>query len=211
MIAFYGGSFAPLHNGHLRFAIEALEQLRPERVHLITSGLPPHRAEPTVSGPRRHAWVERVAATVPGLVADDDELAQPGPCYSVDTLRRAHARFGDVTLLWLMGTDAFNGLHRWHEWQTLFELAHIVVAARPGHTLAPHDEVRAFARAEVENLRSRSHGCWYTLPIPELDISSTGIRERIRARASLRGLIPDRLLDTLTAEDLADLAAYEDP
>lgn len=207
MIALYGGSFAPLHNGHLRFAIEALEGLRLERVHLVTSARPPHRDTPSVDGWRRHAWVERVVAQVPGLVADDDELLHEGPSYSVDTLQRARSRFSGQQILWLVGTDAFNKLHHWHDWPRLFAMAHIVVAARPGHPLSPHPDVAAYPQISANQLRETDHGGWHSLPIPEMDVSSTSVRERIARGASLRGLVPDALLDTLTTRDLDDLAA----
>lgn len=206
MIGLYGGTFAPVHNGHLRFAIEAGEQLGLDAVHLLACAQPPHRAAPAIDGRRRHDWLVRALAGAPRLVADDDELLRAGPSYTVDTLARARERFPGQTLLWLLGADAFNSLHTWHRWEALFEQAHLVVAARPGHPLAPDPAVAAYPRVDRAGLRARAAGCWHALEIPELEISSSGIRRRLQDGGCLRGLVPDRLLDYLDPQDFADLA-----
>ncbi|MEQ9011948.1 nicotinate-nucleotide adenylyltransferase [Algiphilus sp.] len=207
MIGLYGGTFAPVHNGHLRFAIEARERLGLEAVHMLACAQPPHRDKPGIDGPRRHAWLEQAVADVPGLVADDDELRHDGPSYTVDTLRRARARFPEQTCVWLLGADAFNSLHGWHRWQELFAYAHLVVAARPGHALTPHPEVAAYPQVEIAALRQQRHGCWHAIAIPEMDIAASAIRARLREGACVRGLVPDRVLDTFQDTDFADLAA----
>lgn len=207
MIGLYGGTFAPVHIGHLRFALEAREQLSLSAVHLLVSAQPPHRDRPSIDGARRHAWVQQACADCSGLVADDDEIRHSGPSYTVDTMARARARFPGQTLLWLLGADAFNGLHCWHNWSRLFELGHCVVASRPGHSLAPDAAVAAYPRLDVDGLRAAASGGWHALHIPELDVSSSGIRARLRDRRSIRGLVPDRVLDNMRADDHADLAA----
>lgn len=206
MIGLYGGTFSPVHNGHLRFAIEAGEQLGLDAVHLLACAQPPHRAVPAIDGQRRHKWLASAVADVPRLVADDDELQREGPSYTVDTLTRARERFPGRTLLWLLGADAFNSLHAWHRWEALFEHAHLVVAARPGHPLAPDPAVAAYPRVDRDGLRAQTAGCWHALEIPELEISSSGIRRRLHEGGCLRGLVPDRLLDVFEAQDLTDLA-----
>ncbi|MCK5770451.1 nicotinate (nicotinamide) nucleotide adenylyltransferase [Algiphilus sp.] len=209
MIGLYGGTFAPVHNGHIRFAIEAREQLGLEAVHVLVAARPPHRDQPAIDGWRRHEWLRQAIGDEAGLVADDDELRHDGISYTADTLARARDRFPGHTCLWLVGADAFNKLHRWHQWQRIFEHAHVVVASRPGHPLSPAPEVRAYPRVDADGLRARAHGCWHALAIPELDIASTAIRMRIRAGRSLRGVVPDSLLRSLTETDLAALAAID--
>lgn len=206
MIGLYGGTFAPVHNGHLRFAIEAVEQLGLEAVHLLACAQPPHRAAPSIDGWRRHQWLACAVAGSATLIADDDELRHDGPSYTVDTLARARQRFPGQTLLWLLGADAFNSLHAWHRWEALFEHAHLVVASRPGHPLSPDAAVAAYPQVDSDGLRSQSAGCWHALEIPELEIASSDIRRRLRAGSSVRGLVPDRLLDHLAAQDFNDLA-----
>lgn len=208
-IGLYGGTFAPVHNGHLRAAIEGREQLGLAEVRLLPAGEPPHRSAPRVDGARRLAWLRQAIGGEPGLVADDDELRHRGPSYTVDTLHRFRQRYPDRPLVWLVGADSFNSLHTWHRWAELFELAHIAVLRRPGHPPAPSAEVAARPRLSAAGLATRLAGGWVEVDMPDLDISSTAIRARIADGRSLRALLPDSLLSTFTREDLDDLAATD--
>lgn len=206
-IGVLGGAFAPFHNGHLRLAIEAREQLDLAEVRLLPTGQPPHRARSRVSGARRLHWLQAAIAGVPGLCADDRELRRETPSYTVDTLAALRREYRERPLCLLIGADAFSQLHSWHQWTRLFELAHVVAATRPdAPPLANHHVAQAAVRAASPQALSESPaGSWLALPIPPLDISSTDIRNRLRDGRSLRGLVPDAIIDTLTTEDLACL------
>ncbi|MBL8481248.1 MAG: nicotinate (nicotinamide) nucleotide adenylyltransferase, partial [Rhodocyclaceae bacterium] len=132
----FGGTFDPVHVGHLRLAEEAAETLQLERVAWIPAGRPPHRGAPATAAAHRLAMVQRAIADNPRFVLDDAEVRADAPSYSVLTLARLRAAHGpERPLVLLLGADAWAGLAGWHRWQEIFELAHIAVASRPG--LAP--------------------------------------------------------------------------
>ncbi len=134
-IGILGGTFDPIHNGHLRLAQEALEQCRLASVRFIPSGTPPHRSPPHANAQHRMAMVRLALQGNPAFVLDEREVHRTDPCYRVDTLTALRAELGaQQPLCLLMGGDAFLQLHTWHEWK-LFELAHIVVMQRAGMPL----------------------------------------------------------------------------
>ena len=135
-IGILGGTFDPIHYGHLRLAEEMLELANLRQIRFIPTGMPPHRDAPQVPAEHRAAMVRLAIADQPAFVMDEREVRQTTPCFTVDTLRELRAEFGaSQPLCLLMGGDAFLQLHTWHEWEQLFELAHIVVGYRPGFTI----------------------------------------------------------------------------
>src|ERR1700694_551427 len=132
-----GGTFDPIHYGHLRLAAEVKLALGLSQVLLIPAGVPPHRPVPVASGADRLAMAELGCAEFAGLVADGREIRRPGPSYTVTTLQAPHAE--DVTrpLALIIGSDAFAGLVSWHRWEQLFTLAHLVIVERPGAPTLP--------------------------------------------------------------------------
>src|SRR5436190_14511736 len=127
-----GGTFDPVHYGHLRVGAEVKAALGLAEVRLIPAGVPPHRPARVASGGHRLAMADLGCAEFPGIVADGREILRPGPSYTVTTLQALHAE--DVTrpLALIIGSDAFAGLASWHRWEQLFTLAHLVVVERPG-------------------------------------------------------------------------------
>jgi nicotinate-nucleotide adenylyltransferase len=134
MIGILGGTFDPVHYGHLRPALEAMHALGLAELRIIPAGQAPHR-KPVTDAQHRLQMVRLACTEFPGFVVDDRELRRPGPSYTVDTLASLRAEFGNQSLCWLMGSDAFQSLESWHEWQRLPELANLVVMYRPGCTL----------------------------------------------------------------------------
>ena len=132
MIGVLGGTFDPIHYGHLRPAKEALVTLGLDQLRFVPAARPPHRRSPVASAEQRLRMVELAVADEPCFVVDDREFGRPGPSYTVDTLISMREEFGERTLCLLMGTDAFDGLDTWHCWQRLPQLAHLVVMYRPG-------------------------------------------------------------------------------
>ena len=203
-IGILGGTFNPVHYGHLRIAEELADALDLDEVRLMPANLPPLRTAPDVSGHERLTMVRIAIAGNPRLTADAREVAKTSLCYTVDTLAELRRELGDRQPICLMlGADAFARLHRWHRWRDLFGLAHFAVAERGGHAsiaTAPLDpalaaELQARRVHDVTMLAQQPAGAIYLAPTSVLQISATRIRALIARRASARYLLPPAVLD----------------
>ena len=203
-IGIFGGTFNPIHYGHLRLAEEMLELAGLQEIRFIPTGTPPHRDMPQVSAQQRSEMVKLAIVDQPAFVLDEREVKRAAKCYTVDTLRELRAELGEQRpLCLLMGGDAFLQLHTWHEWQQLFELAHIVVGYRPGFTIeeriinAPIELRRHYQTrlCVAEDLAHQPHGKIAVLAIPKLEISATLIRSRIAEQRTIRYLLPNSVAD----------------
>ncbi len=207
-IGILGGTFDPIHFGHLRLAEEMLELANLGHIRFIPTGMPPHRDMPQVSAQHRSAMVQLAIADQAAFVLDDREVrlksGRATPCYTVDTLRELRTELGEAQpLCLLMGGDAFLQLNTWHEWEQLFELAHIVVGYRPGFTLVDriHTATSALQKhyqqrlCAVEVLSQHPAGGIVELAIPKLEISATLIRSRVAENRSIRYLLPSAVAD----------------
>jgi nicotinate-nucleotide adenylyltransferase len=203
-VGILGGTFDPIHYGHLRLAEEMLELANLKQILFIPAGTPPHRDPPRVSAQHRGAMVKLAIADQPAFVLDGREVNRTTPCYTVDTLRELRGELGIAQpLCLLMGADEFLQLHTWHEWERLFELAHIVVGSRPGFTL--DDRIHAAAPVlrrhfqqrlcAADVLSQQPSGGIAELAIPELEISATLIRSRVAENRSIRYLLPNAVAD----------------
>lgn len=200
LLGILGGTFDPIHLGHLRLAEEVREGLNLDVVHFVPSAVPPHRPQPALGPDERLALVQTAIADHPGFIADGRELERPGASYTVDTLRAFHAEFPDRHLVLILGMDAFNGLLRWHRWQELFDWAHIAVASRPRAVVAGEAAaLLAARRIGPDQLTNQRAGGIVALEITRLDISATAIRTALGAGRSVRYLVPDCLLNPLHA------------
>jgi nicotinate-nucleotide adenylyltransferase len=210
-----GGTFNPIHNGHLRSAVELLEQLGLERLHLMPCARPPHREAPRCPAMRRADMVTLAVAGEPRLCCDRRELTRTGPSYTVTSLAELRAEYGPRTGLCLvMGCDALLGLPRWHHWQELLDYAHIVIIARPGWALPQAGELLDWLdRHRLQSaaqLRRAPAGGVLLLELSQLAISSTGIRALRQAGRSARYLLPDSVLDYIERHQLYTDAADTD-
>jgi nicotinate-nucleotide adenylyltransferase len=203
-VGILGGTFDPIHYGHLRLAEEMLELANLRQIRFIPAGTPPHRGTPQVSAQHRSAMVQLAIADQPPFVLDDREVERTTPCYTVDTLNELRAELGAAQpLCLLMGGDEFVQLHTWHEWERLFELEHIVVGNRPGFTLQDHIDAAIPALRRHYQLRlcaadalSRQPAGGITeVAIPKLEISATLIRSRVAENRSIRYLLPNAVAD----------------
>jgi len=203
-IGLMGGTFDPVHNGHLRVAIEACEALSLDHVRLIPLNEPYHRAGPVASAALRSAMLQ--AAVRPPLVVDTCEIERGGVSYSIDTLETMRARWPERSLCLLLGRDAYHGLPRWRRAGELLELAHIVVAARPDIEAHPDpalDELVANAQAaRVDDLHDMRAGRVYFLDIPLLPIASSELRARRAAGRVIRHLVPESVDDLIIEHSL---------
>lgn len=205
-LAIFGGTFDPIHLGHLCAAWEAAELLDAE-VRLMPAHVPPHRSPPQASADQRVAMLQAVLRRQRRLTLDTRELKRSGPSYTIDTLHELRAEQGSRPLVLLLGADAFAGLPSWHRWQDLFELTHVGVLSRPGVPGSwPVElalEVALRRVAEPLTLRDSPAGKVVTLPVTPLEVSATRIRELFAAGRDPRYLLPEALFD-----DPALLAPY---
>ncbi|MDP4788555.1 MAG: nicotinate-nucleotide adenylyltransferase [Haliea sp.] len=214
-VAVLGGTFNPIHNGHLRSALELVERLSLGCLHLMPCATPPHRDAPQCSALRRADMVELAIAGEPRLQCDRRELARSGPSWTIDSLQELRAEYGPARSLSLvMGCDALLGLERWHRWRSLLDFAHIVVIARPGWQW-PQEGVLAgwlaeHCIAQVAMLHQQPAGKVLMQELRPLAISSTEIRNLCAAGCSPRYLLPEPVLDYIDTHQLyADTAGTD--
>lgn len=195
MHVIYGGTFDPVHHGHLRLAIEVRDRLGVDTISLVPCHIPPHRDETGATPDQRLELLRLAVAGEPGLQVDDRELRRQGASFTADTLRQLRDELGpDEPLAMVVGTDSFAGFDRWRDWQRIPELAHVVVVRRPGAPVSasgvPGKLLAERRASEPDRLHSRPAGCLLELEPPLLDISATAIRERIADGRSPRYLLP---------------------
>lgn len=200
-IGILGGTFDPVHYGHLRLAQEVAEQLRLAEVRFIPGGMPPHRATPGASAEHRLAMVRLAVSGNALFTVDGRETASTAPCYSVDTLTALRSEVGAMqSLVLLLGADAFLDLATWNRWHQLFDLAHIAVAYRPGFPVDTWQarmpqplaaEYNARLMHQPFSVHVAPAGGIVVVPIAELAISATMIREAACSGRSSRYLLPD--------------------
>jgi len=210
-IGLLGGTFNPIHLGHLRAAEEIAEAFALDRVWFVPAGQPPHKdPSPVVSFAHRLEMVRRAAAGRPGFVVSDMEGRRGGPSYTVETLARVRRRIGRrADLFFLTGLDAFLMIHTWHEFRRLFEQAHFVVFSRPGSSPV---RMERLLREKVSerydwrpDLRAYVRPDWnrvYFHRITLLDVSSTQVRGRLARGASIRYLVPEAVREYIESNRL---------
>jgi len=200
-IGILGGTFDPIHHGHLRLALEVFEQCALSAVRFIPAGTPPHRAAPVATPEQRLQMVRLAIFGQPAFVLDEREVHRSDKCYSVDTFSALRQELGAAQpLCLLLGSDAFLQLHTWHEWMRLFELTHIVVMQRPGRPVGNamvqadsglRQQYQSRLAPSPRLLHDSPNGLVVVLDMPQLEISATDIRSRAAQHKNLRYLLPD--------------------
>jgi nicotinate-nucleotide adenylyltransferase len=201
-IALLGGTFDPVHYGHLHFADDVRRALGLRDVRLVASALPPHRNPTRASAADRLAMLDLAVRDFPGLVVDPREISRGGRSYTVETLEELRREYPAAPLVLLVGADAFRGLPSWHRWREIFDLAHIVVVARPetelDDDLPPQllPEWKARRTTDASALRTRPAGSIYVQPVAPHAISSTQIRNALAQNdvRSIETLLPAPVL-----------------
>lgn len=212
LIGIFGGTFDPIHYGHLRVAEEVVEKVGLHEMRFIPAGMPRLRSAPDALPKQRAAMVRAAIQNNPRFILDEREVRRPGPSRSVESLRELGQEMGENAILCcIMGADVFMRLSEWHSWRELFQLCHIIIAARPGHVLVTdHDVLPQELREEcaqrwissASSLEYSSSGLIFIAPTTLLDISATAIRTRISAKSSVRYLLPDAVLDYIETNHL---------
>lgn len=200
-IGLLGGSFDPIHRGHVALAQAARDQLALRAVHLLIAPQPWQKPPLKAGAAQRLAMVQAALADHPGLVADGSELAQEGPTYTVDTLTRLRAANPDPVWVWIMGSDQLANLHTWRRWRDLFDLAHVAVAQRAGE--APLDQRDTLAPELQVELRQRqcmrpddaTCGSIFFFDMPPMAVSATEVRMRLARGERPVDMVPTPVLD----------------
>ena len=208
-IGINGGTFDPVHFGHLRPALEVLEALALDEMRFIPAASPVHRRAPMVAAAHRVRMVELAIAPEPRFVLDTREIDRGGPSYMVETLQSLRGEFPHAQRLLMMGADAIAAFQRWHRWQEILKLANIVVTQRPGaenrlpHAFAPYRQNWRLEKVGDPPLRfDAPAGRIGFLPVTQLDISATDIRARRAAGRSVRYLTPQAVIEYMDAHQL---------
>lgn len=205
-IALFGGTFDPVHYGHLRCADEARQKLGLKNLYLLPAGNPPHRDEPQATARQRLDMLQLAGFEFPCLLIDDRETLRRGPSYMVDTLQEVRANAPDQPLMLLIGQDAANHLHLWYRWEHLFDLAHIVILTRPGaSTRYPPElakQIQPRLATDVTELLQSKAGTVLHLEVQAIDISATNIKNMIRSGASPESMLPVSVLEYINENRL---------
>jgi nicotinate-nucleotide adenylyltransferase len=201
-VGLFGGTFDPVHFGHLRPAVELLQALGLAELRLVPGHIPPHRRLPRASPAYRLRLIQRSVQGVPGLRVDDCELRRDGPSYTVETLRRFRASLGpEQPLCFILGADAFLGLTGWYRWHELTDYAHLVVMNRPDSPLddLPSELAAWLAKRRLsrQQLRLAPAGGIRIERVSPVSVSSSGIRRCMARGESARYLVPEPIWQSI--------------
>ena len=209
-VALLGGSFDPVHHGHVALAALFAKLIEPDQLRIIPAGDPWHKSVLKAGDAQRIAMLELAFADASlNIVLDRQEVERGTPTYTIDTLRNVRAELGpDASLVFLIGADQLHHLDTWRDWRALFDLAHIGVAARPGYSLAGAALPAAVAtelqqrQASLEQLRNTPSGHMYLAQTLDVDISSTQVRAALQRGDEANSLIPRVVLDYIQQHNL---------
>ena len=200
MIGIFGGTFDPIHFGHLRTSLEVQQALGLEELRLIPLRDPPHREQPGATPRQRLEMIRAAIAEEPTFRLDTRELEREGKSYSDRTLRSLREELSDTPLCLIIGSDAFRGFPTWHKPEEILQLAHIVVMQRPGD---PSPELYPERITDtIEELRTSLAGRIWPQRVSQREISATRIRELIGKGQSPRFLLPDPVLEIIRREGI---------
>ena len=194
LIGVYGGTFDPIHLGHINAAKEIQQTIGMKEVRMVLSARPPHRLQPALSAEQRFELLTLATKSETKLIADDCEILRSGPSYMVDTLFEFKQNQPRKSWALILGMEAFNGITRWHRWSDLLSLAHIVVTDRAGFdnqwSASVMDVVGKHQTFDKAELKKLTHGKIYRQDVTPIDISATQIRAIVQQGQSAKHLLP---------------------
>lgn len=198
-IGVFGGTFNPVHYGHLRVALECKQALQLDEMRMMICSQPPHREQPGVNALQRKKMLELALADSDELMLDARELEREGPSYSVDTLKSLKADFSESALFMVIGSDSFQALNTWHSWDEILELCNIVIARRPDAAADESSTVgNLLTDRFIQDFQQASQsvsGKVIPVAVSQLEISATNIRNLIKRDRSPKYLLPDSVLN----------------
>jgi nicotinate-nucleotide adenylyltransferase len=195
VVGLFGGTFDPIHNGHLRVALEIADALSFGEVRFLPWPTHALRTAPSVGGSLRLDMVRAAVSCHPAFTLDDRAFSREPPVYTYDVLSEFRNEHPDSSLCFVSGMDAFARMDKWYRWREILDLVHMVVARRPGSDLpesgAVHDLLRERLADAPDALRTRTHGHVFVASVTPLEISATALRESIKAGVDPRFLVPE--------------------
>ena len=212
LVGIFGGTFDPIHYGHLRIAEEIVKTVGLQKLYFVPAGMPRLRHSPVASPQHRVEIVRLAIQKNPDFVLDEREINRDGVSYSIDTVREFKQEFGEeIRLCFVLGADAFINLSEWNNWKELFNLCHFIVSTRPGYTLTLIKELLSKELREecsqrwvsnTESLRKDTSGLIFIASTTMLDISATSIRAHIADGRSVRHLVPSVTVNYISENKL---------
>lgn len=208
LIAYFGGTFDPIHYGHLRPVSALAAEIGVTRIILMPNNVPPHREQPEASAQQRKRMAELAIADRPLFTVDDRELQRLTPSYTIDTMEMIRAEMGsEIPLAFIIGQDSLLTLHTWHRWQCLLDVCHLLVCARPGYrtaldTAEQQDWLEAHRVENAADLHAQPQGLIYLAHTPLVTLSATDIRQRRQNDQPCDDLVPPAVLQFMDAHGL---------
>ncbi len=205
MIAIIGGTFDPIHFGHLRPALDIAEKLSLEEVRFIPSATPPHRWKPEASAEDRINMVKLAIEGIKPFILDDREYHREGASYTIDTLKSIRSEIGaDQSFSMILGLDAFKSFTSWKDWKDIVETCHIVIAARPGYDIDStlDDYLTSRVTQNSDDLKKHAAGKLFFCDVTQLDISATMIRQKLKNKQSCDYLTPVKVCNYIQTHKL---------
>jgi nicotinate-nucleotide adenylyltransferase len=199
MIGVLGGTFDPVHFGHLRPALEVMQALGLEQIRFVPNSIPPHRETPWLDVENRLELLKTAIDEQPGFILDQRELQREGHSYMVDTLESLRVDFPSHPICLIVGMDVFMGLQEWYQWQQIPQLCHLVVTTRPRFEFDAGyiRGLPATLASTVSELTEIPSGRILLQSVTQLDISASAIRDMLAKGESVRYLLPDKVNDKL--------------
>lgn len=202
LIALFGGTFDPIHNGHLQ-TVNALKQdLSIDEVRWVVSAKPPHRDRPSATPQQRLEMLALALEPYDGMICDDIELKREGPSYTVLTLETYRQQFPNDHIVLIVGADVMQSFHTWHQYEKITQLAHMIVMHRPGYQSTVADVLKPFETKQATDLKAVKSGKVLVYPAPAVPISATAIREKLFNGERIEGLVPDAIVDYVDVQNL---------
>ena len=212
LVGIFGGTFDPIHYGHLRIAEEIVKTVGLQKLYFVPAGMPRLRHSPVASPQHRVEIVRLAIQKNPDFVLDEREINRGGVSYSIDTVREFKQEFGEeIRLCFVLGADAFINLPEWNNWKELFNLCNFIVSTRPGYTLTLIKELLSKELREecsqrwvsnTESLRKDTSGLIFIASTTMLDISATSIRAHIADGRNVRHLVPSATVNYISENKL---------
>ncbi|NOU52553.1 nicotinate-nucleotide adenylyltransferase [Pseudoalteromonas sp. JBTF-M23] len=206
MIALFGGTFDPIHLGHINMAKQCVKELKLDKLNFLPCAMPVHKAQPGITDAHRLTMLSLATQDNPKFAIDRRELIRQGPSYSLLSLQECRTASPNTPLLFLMGMDSFNSLPSWYKWQDIIQLCHIIVYQRPGEKLANSDQLTQYlAQASTTNrelLTQQQGGLCYFLAGDTFDAASSDIRKRIKNRENTEHLLNEQVREYIDEHHL---------
>jgi nicotinate-nucleotide adenylyltransferase len=202
LIGINGGTFDPIHYGHLRPALEVQQHLGLDRVLFVPCYQPVHRALPQVSAEQRCAMIELAIENQPTFALEKIEIERGGPSYMVDTLDSLKQREPEACLVLMMGTDTFSQFHRWQNWQGILKLANLAIMHRPGEVLPSEGDVGKIYQSHQVAQLTQASGQIVDMAVTQLEISSTMVRQQIKDGHTADYLLPSNVMEFIQKHGL---------